>query len=79
MLSLAFGKHDFDIDDDDDDGDSNGDDEDKIDEEAGRPSFNPSISERGLLTLREKKALAIQESLKFWREPKDLIVTLVRP
>jgi hypothetical protein len=41
---------------------------------------NSSIaSDTGLLTEREWKAIRIQQSLAFWQEPKDLIVTLVRP
>jgi hypothetical protein len=41
---------------------------------------NSSIAfDTGLLTEREWKAIRIQQSLAFWQEPKDLLITLVRP
>ncbi|KAI9765689.1 MAG: hypothetical protein M1840_007247 [Geoglossum simile] len=44
-----------------------------------RGVLSESISDRELLWPRERAAFKIQQSRAFWREPKDLLVTLVRP
>jgi hypothetical protein len=43
-----------------------------------RPSFTPSIdSVTSFLQPHDWKAIEVQQSKKFWNEPKDLIITLV--
>ena len=46
----------------------------------GRPSISPSlpsVAETRLLNNRQREALAAQGSMAFWRESKDLLITLV--
>lgn len=55
--------------------------DDEIDNDTPQQGeTNPSVaSESEFLGRRERKAIKIQRSLAFWNEPKDLLVTLVKP